>query len=408
MANKVPPIPFDYEGTTKSGSPVRGKINALSLNLAKAELKRQGIIVKKVKKHQEPLFAFLKKNKIKGADIAIFTRQISTMIAAGIPIVQSLDILARGQTNPQLGDLFNDLKQEIEAGAHFSDALAKHPQYFNGLFCNLVYAGEQSGSLDTMLERIAQYREKIESLKGKIKKALFYPIAVVLIAVVISAGMLIFIVPQFAAIFESFGADLPAPTQFVMMLSRGLQAYWYVFLGVIVAIFFAVKKAKDTSPDFAYKLDALILKIPVIGDILQKAIIARITRTLSTTFAAGMPLVEALGAVAGTSGNILFAQTMNKVKEEVSSGQQINLALKESPLFPPMVIQMIAVGEESGTLEYMLAKIADFYDEQVDNAVNSLSSLLEPIIMVVLGTIIGGLVIAMYLPIFKLGGVVSG
>ncbi|MAZ39364.1 MAG: type II secretion system protein F [Legionellales bacterium] len=399
---------FDWEGKTQSGAVVSGKMPATNANIVRAELRRQGIIAKKVKKHTEPLFSFLRKNKIQAADIAIFTRQLSTMIGAGIPIVQSLEILAQGQENEKFQILLNNIKQDVESGNRLSVALSKYPKYFNPLICNLIDAGEQSGSLDIMLDKIAAYREKIESLKGKIKKALFYPTAVIVIAALISSGMLIFIVPQFAEIFKSFGADLPAATLMVIKISEFMQSYWYVILGAIVAIFFAIKKGREKSTTFAYRLYKYFLKIVVIGPILKKAAIARITQTLSITFAAGMPLIEALQVVAGSAGNLLYTEALTRVKDDVTSGQSVHAAMHGEPLFPAMVIQMIAVGEESGTLEFMLSKIADFYNEQVDNAVNSLSSLLEPVIMVVLGVVIGGLVVAMYLPIFRLGGVVSG
>lgn len=407
MQKKSKKIIFKWVGINKSGAKVTGNLSANNINIVRAELRRQGITPSKVKKQSQPITLF-SNNKIKSIDIAVFTRQLSTMIAAGIPIVQALEILANGQTNPKFQSLLHSVKQDVEAGANLSDALAKNPLYFNKLFCNLVSAGEQSGSLDTMLDRIALYREKIESLKGKIKKALFYPIAVVVIALLISSGMLIFIVPQFAEIFKSFGADLPVATQTVIQISEWMQSYWYIFFAAIGLSIFSIKKGREKSPQFAYAFDKFLLKIPIIGKILQKAAIARITQTLSTTFAAGMPLVDALQVVSGSAGNLLFSEALDKIRNDVSSGQQIHISMKSSPLFPTMVIQMVAVGEESGSLEFMLAKIADFYDEQVDNAVNSLSSLLEPLIMVVLGVLIGGLVIAMYLPIFRLGGVVTG
>jgi len=407
MPKKSKNIIFQWEGTNKTGVKVTGSLSALNMNIVRAELRRQGVTPTKIKKQSQPIVLF-GGNKIKSVDIAIFTRQLSTMIGAGIPIVQALEILANGQTNPKFQELLNTIKQDVESGTNFSTSLGKHPQFFNALFCNLVDAGEQSGSLDIMLNRIATYREKIESLKGKIKKALFYPTAVVVIALLISSGMLIFIVPQFAEIFKSFGADLPVATQAVINLSEWMQSYWYIFFAAIAALIFGIKKGREKSPKFAYAFDKFLLKIPVIGAILQKAAIARVAQTLSTTFAAGMPLVDALQAVAGSAGNLLFTEALEKIKMDVSSGQQINVSMKASPLFPSMVVQMVSVGEESGSLEFMLAKIADFYDEQVDNAVNSLSSLLEPVIMVVLGVLIGGLVIAMYLPIFRLGGVVTG
>lgn len=407
MAKRKNPI-FNWEGTNKQGAKLTGKMSSSNASIVKAELIRQGITPKKIKKQTKPMFSFLRKSKIKAVDISIFTRQLATMIGAGIPIVQSLEILAHGQENEKMQELINSVRQNVESGTNLSTALAKHPAYFNELICNLVQAGEQSGSLDIMLDRIASYREKIETLRGKVKKALFYPTAVVVIALLISSGMLIFIVPQFAEIFKSFGAELPAPTQFVMKLSAWMQSYWYLFFAGIAGIIFGIKKARKKNPAFAYGFDKFLLKIVIIGPILKKAIIARMTRTLSTTFAAGMPLVDALQAVSGSAGNLLYTEAIKNIKNDVSSGQTIHVSMQTSPLFPAMVVQMIAIGEESGTLEFMLAKIADFYEEQVDNAVNSLSSLLEPMIMVILGVLIGGLVIAMYLPIFRLGGVVSG
>lgn len=348
-----------------------------------------------------------KQRNVKSIEITLLTRQLATIISAGIPIVQALEILITGQVKLSLQQVLKNIKHDIENGKSLSDALAKRPDYFNPLFCNIIRAGEQSGALDIMLSRLAQYREKMEFLTGKIKKALFYPVSVVVIALFICIGMLIFIVPQFEQIFKNFGAHLPAPTAFVIYLATEIKAYTFFLLAFVATLIFAFRRTKKRSPAFTYQVDAVILKIPILGKILQKAILARIIRTLATTFAAGMPLVDALFSVAKTAGNTCYQQEVEKLKEKVSRGQQIHMAMKDSTYFPPMVIQMVALGEKSGTLDAMLTKIADFYDEQVDNAVDSLSSLLEPAIMVVLGVMIGGLVIAMYLPIFKLGGVIS-
>ncbi|NNM60455.1 MAG: type II secretion system F family protein [Legionellales bacterium] len=376
--------------------------------IVKAELRRQGIFVSKIKKKSKPLFSFFHRKKIAAADIAIFTRQLSTMLGAGIPVVQSLDILERGQTNEQFKSLVNQLKVDIESGLTMSNALRKHPLYFNNLYCNLVAAGEQSGTLDSMLIRLATYREKIESMKDKVKKALFYPTAVIIIATLISAGLLIFVVPKFQSVFASFGAQLPGPTLLVIKMSNILQKYWWLIFGGIGLIIWQLIRLRQRSHKFAQFIDRMAFRLPILGNILHKSAIAGFARTLSTTFAAGLPLIDALQAVANASGSEIYTDAILKIRDEVSSGQTIHYAMANTNLFPNMVVQMITVGEESGSLELMLSKIADFYEEQVDNAVNGLSSLLEPIIMVVLGAMIGSLVIAMYLPIFRMGNVVSG
>lgn len=399
---------YIWQGKNKTGATISGEMNASSVTIVKAELRRQGILAGKIKKKSKPLFASLHQQKIKPLDIAIFTRQLSTMLSAGIPLVQALDILEHGQTNIAFKNLVGKIKTEVESGLALSNTLRKYPLYFNSLYCNLVAAGEQSGTLDEMLIRIAQYREKTESLKGKIKKALFYPAAVVLIAIFISAGLLIFVVPKFQSVFSSFGAQLPTPTLIVIHLSNILQKYWWLIFGSLGLAIWAIVRAQKRSPTFAKRLDGLALRLPIIGKILHKAAVARFSRTLSTTFAAGLPLIDALQAVSSAAGSEIYAQAILRIREEVAAGQTINKAMKNTNLFPSMVIQMIAVGEEAGSLEFMLSKVADFYEEQVDNAVNGLSSLLEPIIMVVLGTVIGTLVIAMYLPIFRMGNVMSG
>jgi len=396
---------FHYEGINKSGQKMVGDIEARSLAIAKADLRKQGIVTNKVSKKRKPLFD--KKNKkVTSADITIFSRQLATMIQSGIPLVQSFDIVAKGQSNKRMKDLLDGVKTDIETGLTLSESLVKHPQYFNDLFCNLVDAGEKSGTLDVMLDKVASYKEKIETIKKKIKKALTYPLAVVAVALIVTTGLLVFVVPQFESLFKGFGADLPAMTKAVVNMSKFMQAYWYYIFGILGATIYAFVYMKSHSLDFAQGIDKALLKMPIIGPILEKAAIARFTRTLSITFAAGLPLVEALKAVAGATGNIVFAKGTDRIKEEVSTGQQMNIAMENTHLFPNMVIQMVAIGEESGALEKMLGKVADFYEEEVDAAVDSLSSLLEPIIMSILGILVGGLVVAMYMPIFKLGAAV--
>jgi type IV pilus assembly protein PilC len=331
---------------------------------------------------------------------------MATMIQAGIPLIQAFDIVANGQTNNKMKELINDIKIEVESGSNLADALKKHPLFFNDLFCNLVDAGEKSGSLDVMLDKVATYMEKIETIKKKIKKALTYPMAVLAIAFLVTALLLIFVVPQFESLFQGFGADLPALTRGVISMSKIFEDYWYLIFGSVGGVIYAFNRAKKQSATFAQSIDRMMLKAPIIGSILEQASIARFTRTLSITFAAGLPLIEALKAVAGATGNIIYADATQIIGEEVSTGTQLNMAMKNTNLFPNMVIQMIAIGEESGKLEQMLSKVADVFEENVDNAVDALSSLLEPLIMSILGVLVGGLVIAMYLPIFKLGSVV--
>lgn len=398
-------ITFHYEGVNRSGQKMVGDLQSRSLALAKAELRKQGIVANKVAKKRKPFFD--KKNKkITAGDITVFSRQLATMIESGIPLVQSFDIVAKGQSNKRLKDLIDTIKSDVETGLTLSESLIKHPEHFNELFCNLVDAGEKSGSLDIMLDKVATYKEKIESIKKKIKKALTYPMAVLAVAFIVTAGLLIFVVPQFESLFKGFGADLPAMTKAVVEMSKFFQTYWYLIFGSLGAAIYSFIYAKKHSVDFAQRVDQAMLKFPVIGPILEKASIARFSRTLSITFAAGLPLVEALKSVAGATGNIIYSKATDKIRDEVSTGQQMNVAMDNTHLFPNMVIQMVAIGEESGALEKMLSKVADFYEEDVDNAVDSLSSLLEPIIMSILGILVGGLVIAMYLPIFKLGSAV--
>jgi len=397
---------FTWEGKNQKGQIISGTINARTFTLAKAELRQQGIVPLKVKRKAQPLFSMQLGGGIKSLEISVFTRQLSTMISAGIPIVQSLDILTKGTENSALNSLLITVKSDIESGISLSAAFAKHPRYFNSLFCNLIAAGEQSGQLEQMLDRISTYREKTESLRAKVKKALFYPMTVIVIALLITAGLLIFVVPQFEKIFANFGADLPVVTKFILSLSRAFSQYWYVIFGLIGIAIVAFTQALKKSKKFVAKFQEFLLNILIVGPILKKSAIARFARTLSITFAAGLPLVEALHSVAGATGNIVYERVTLQIREDVQTGQQIYQSMTKFDVFPAMVVQMIAIGEESGSLEFMLAKVADFYEEEVDNAVANLSSLLEPIIMVVLGIIIGGLVVALYMPIFKLGGII--
>ncbi|MGQ3892262.1 type II secretion system F family protein [Legionella sp. CNM-4043-24] len=395
---------FEWQGVNQSGEKINGVIEAASLVTAKVSLRKKGITVNKVIKKRTSLFS--KSKKIKSQDITSFSRQLATMLQAGLPLIQSFDIVAKGQKNESMQRLIEAVKKDVESGLTLGEALAKHPTCFNDLFCNLVDAGEKSGSLDIMLDKVATYKEKIETIKKKIKKALTYPTAVMVIAFLVTAGLLIFVVPQFEALFKGFGADLPALTRVVVDMSKVFQSYWYLIFGILGGLIYSFIYAKNHSPSFARKIDMAMLKSPVIGSILEKAAIARFSRTLSITFAAGLPLVEALQSVSGATGNIIYARATDSIREEVSNGLQMQQAMDNTKLFPNMVIQMVAIGEESGTLEKMLSKIADFYEEEVDNAVDALSSLIEPIIMSILGILVGGLVVAMYLPIFKLGSVV--
>ncbi|WP_133130466.1 type II secretion system F family protein [Legionella yabuuchiae] len=398
-------ISFNWEGVNQSGEKINGTIDAQSIAIAKVELRKQGVITRKIVKKRAPLFGKSSK-KIKAADITIFSRQMATMIEAGIPLVQAFDIVARGQANPRMKKLIEDIKTDVESGTTLAEAFKKYPQHFNDLFCNLVDAGEQSGALDTMLDKVATYKEKIETIKKKIKKALTYPMAIMVVAFVVTAGLLIFVVPQFESLFEGFGADLPAVTRGVITMSEFFQAYWYIIFGAVGLGVYGFIYSMKHSETFAHNIDRFLLKFPIIGPIIEKASIARFARTLSITFAAGLPLVDALKSVSGATGNYLFAKATENIREEVSSGQQLQVAMENTKMFPNMVVQMVAIGEESGALEQMLKKVADFYEEEVDNAVDSLSSLLEPLIMAILGVLVGGLVVAMYLPIFKLGTVV--
>ena len=400
-ANQV----YVYKGVDKKGKKIQGEISGSSPAIAKATLLKQGVRATNVRKKSKPLFGGGGK-KITPQDIAIFTRQMATMMKAGVPLVQSFDIVADGVDNPSLAKLIRAIREDVAAGGGFANALRKQPKYFDELFCNLVDSGEQSGALETMLHRIAIYKEKTEQLKAKIKKALTYPIAVVIVAIIVTGILLVKVVPQFADTFSSFGANLPAFTLFVLNLSNLAQAYWMHFILITGVSLFGFSKLKQSNKKFRNLLDRMLLKAPVVGKIIYEAIIARFARTLSTTFAAGVPLIDALTSVAGATGNSVFEDATLKIRDEVSTGTQLNVALRHSNVFPSMLIQMASIGEESGALDEMLDKVATFYEESVDNMVDNLTSLLEPIIMSVLGVLVGGLLIAMYLPIFQLGNVV--
>ncbi|MCG6867804.1 MAG: type II secretion system F family protein [Gammaproteobacteria bacterium] len=397
-------LTFVWEGTDRRGARLKGETHATNEMLAKADLRRQGINPIRVRKKPKPLFS--RKKRIVGKDIAIFARQLATMMQAGVPMVQAFDIVGRGHENPSMQNMIMGIKGDVEAGTSLAEALGRYPLQFDDLFRNLVQAGEQSGALDRLLEKIATYKEKTEVLKGKIKKALFYPTAVLVVAFIVSAILLIFVVPQFQELFQGFGADLPAFTQMVIGLSEVFQKWWWAIFGGIGLALYTLIELNRRSPAVHRAIDKASLRIPVVGDILRKSAIARFTRTMATMFAAGVPLVEAMDSVAGATGNAIYAEATLKMKDEVASGTQLQYAMRQTGLFPNMVVQMVAIGEESGSLDDMLTKVADFYEEEVDNLVDGLSSLLEPLIMAILGVIVGGLVIAMYLPIFKLGSVV--
>jgi type IV pilus assembly protein PilC len=398
---------FLWEGKDRQGRKAKGEIASTNPIVAKAELRRQGISATKVKKKSKSLFSS-GGSAVKPADVALFTRQLATMMRAGVPLVQSFEIVADGSDKPKVAELVRSIRNDVASGGNFASALRKHPLYFDDLFCNLVEAGEQSGSLETMLDRIATYKEKTESLKAKVKKAMTYPIAVVVVAVVVTGILLIKVVPQFEQVFAGFGAELPAFTQFVIGISEFVQAWWLAIIAIAIAsgaAFVAVRRRSKALRDI---IDRLALKVPIAGNIIEKSAVARFARTLSTTFAAGVPLVDALNSVAGATGNSVFVNATLKVRDDVSTGQQLNFSMKSTGVFPNMVIQMVGIGEEAGALDSMLDKAASYYEEQVDNLVDNLTALMEPMIMAVLGVLVGGLIIAMYLPIFQLGAVVGG
>lgn len=401
MATSVSQL-YVYKGLDKKGHKVEGEVSSTSPALAKALLIKQGIRAKNVRKKPKPLFGGGGK-PIKPMDIALFTRQMATMMKAGVPLVQSFDIVSGGSEKKSLSDLISKIREDVASGSGFAPSLAKHPKFFDELFCNLVDSGEQSGALETMLERIATYKEKTEQLKAKIKKAMTYPIAVMVVAIVVTGILLVKVVPQFAETFSSFGADLPAFTLFVLKLSEAAQAHWLKALLLGGVGIFVFSKAKEKSKAFRISLDRLSLRLPIVGVILYQSIIARYARTLSTTFAAGVPLIDALTSVAGATGNYVYEQAVFRIRDEVATGTQLNVAMANTKLFPPMIVQMTTIGEESGALDDMLDKAANYYEEQVDNLVDNLTTLLEPMIMSVLGVLVGGLMIAMYLPIFQIG-----
>lgn len=398
---------FAWEGTDKKGKRVKGETRTTNVAMARAELRKQGINPLKVKKKSPSIFS--KKGKaIQPKDIALFSRQLATMMSSGIPLVQSFDIVARGNENPRMQDLLLSIKNDIEGGTSLANSLKRQPLYFDDLFCNLVDAGEQAGILEDLLNKIATYKEKTESIKAKIKKALFYPIAVIVVMVIVVAIIMIFVIPQFEALFSGFGADLPAFTKLVVAMSKFTVAWWWAMLLGVIGTVFIIKNTHRRSRKFRQAIDKAMLKAPIFGGVLHKASIARFARTLSTMFAAGVPLVEALESVAGATGNVTYSDAVLRMREDVATGQSLQLSMKQQNIFPHMVIQMVAIGEESGALDDMLSKVADNYEEDVDNAVDAISSLMEPIIMSVLGVVVGGLVVAMYLPIFKMGSVVAG
>jgi len=392
---------FAWEGKDKAGKIMRGEVRATGEAVVNATLRRQGIVVSKVKKQKRG-----GGGRIGRKDIALFTRQLATMMKAGVPLLQSFDIVGKGAPNPAVGKLVYEIKTEVETGSSLAQAFRKYPLYFDNLFCNLVQAGEQAGILETLLDRLATYQEKILAIQSKIKSALFYPIAIIVVAFIITAVIMIFVIPAFKEVFSNFGADLPAPTLIVMGISDYFVTYWYLIFGIAIGGTIGFLEAWKRSLAVQIFMDRLMLKAPVFGDLVRKAVIARWTRTLSTMFAAGVPLVEALDSVGGASGNYVYATATKQIQQEVSTGTSLTVAMQNANVFPAMVLQMCSIGEETGALDSMLSKVADFYEAEVDDAVEALSSLMEPIIMVVLGTLIGGMVIAMYLPIFKMGQVV--
>ena len=401
-ASATKQITYVWEGKDKKGKVVKGEMRAMGESLVNATLRRQGITVTKVKKQS----AFANKGKITDKDITLFTRQLATMMKAGVPLLQAFDIVGKGHSNPAVAKLLGDIKADVETGSSLSASFRKYPLYFDALFCNLVGAGEQAGILDTLLDRLATYKEKIMAIKGKIKSALVYPISIIVVAFVITAVIMIFVIPAFKDLFSSFGADLPLPTLVVMQISDIFVTWWWAIFGSIGGALWFFFYTWKRSEKMQSSMDRLMLKLPIVGVIIEKATIARFSRTLSTMFSAGVPLVEALDSVAGASGNRVYYDATKRIQSEISTGTSLTVAMQNADVFPNMVLQMTAIGEESGALDSMLSKVADFYEGEVDDAVDALASLMEPIIMVVLGVLIGGLVIAMYLPIFKMGQVV--
>jgi len=401
VSKSVKEFVFEWEGKDRKGKQVRGEIRAASENIVQASLRRQGVLPTKIKKRSTR-----SGKAIKPKDIAIFTRQFATMMKAGVPLLQTFDIVGRGNPNPSVTKLLSDIRADVETGTSLSSAFRKYPKYFNALYCNLIEAGETAGILEALLDRLATYMEKTEAIKSKIKSALMYPIAVVVVAFVVVTIIMIFVIPAFKSVFSSFGADLPAPTLFVMALSEFFVSYWWLIFSVIVGGIYLFMQAWQRNEKMQMVMDRILLKVPVFGVLVEKSCVARWTRTLSTMFAAGVPLVEALDSVGGAAGNSVYLNATTNIQREVSTGTSLTTAMTNASVFPSMVLQMCAIGEESGTIDHMLGKAADFYEAEVDDMVAGLSSLLEPIIIVFLGTLIGGIVVAMYLPIFKLGQVV--
>ncbi len=392
---------FEWEGKDRNGKQVRGELRAGGENQVTAALRRQGIVASKVKKRRTS-----RGKSIKPKDIAIFTRQLATMMKAGVPLLQAFDIVGRGNPNPSVTKLLNDIRSDVETGTSLSAAFRKHPLYFNSLYCNLVEAGEAAGILEELLDRLAEYMEKTEGIKSKIKSALMYPISVIVVAFVVVAVIMIWVIPSFKQVFTSFGAELPAPTLMVMAMSEFFVEYWWLIFGLLFGGGYFFLQAWRRSEKVQAFMDRILLKLPIFGTLVEKSVVARWTRTLSTMFAAGVPLVEALDSVGGASGNMVYAKATDRIQQEVSTGTSLTNAMTNVQLFPSMVLQMCAIGEESGSIDHMLGKAADFYEAEVDDMVAGLSSLMEPIIIVILGTIIGGIVVSMYLPIFQLGQVV--
>jgi type IV pilus assembly protein PilC len=392
---------FQWEGRDKNGRVVKGEMRAGGESVVAASLRRRGVMVSKIKKQ-----SFSRGRKITNKDLALFTRQLSTMLRAGVPLMQSFDIVGRGHANPSMARLMNDIRMDIETGTSLNQAFRKYPIYFDALFCNLVAAGEQAGILETLLDRLAMYQEKTLALKGKIKKALFYPVSIIMVAILVTVVIMIFVIPSFKSVFTSFGADLPAPTLLVIAMSDFFVKYWYILFGIAFGGFYFLIQAWRRSPKVQAIVDRSLLKLPVLGAMLEKASIARWSRTLATTFAAGVPLVEALDSVGPASGNYVYKEATKSVQTEVNVGTSLAQAMQNTGVFPTMAVQMTQIGEESGSLDSMLSKVADYYEREVDETVDALASLMEPMIMVILGTVIGGIVIAIYLPIFKLGQVV--
>ena len=397
---------FTWVGLDKRGIKIKGESVSKNANLVKADLRKQGINPQVVKAKAKPLFGSSGK-KITGRDIAVFSRQLATMMAAGVPMVQGFEIVSGGQSNQRMKDLLTNIKTDIEGGSALHEALGKYPVQFDELFVNLVKAGESAGVLDTVLDTIATYKENIENIKGKIKKAMFYPAAVLAVAVIVASILLIFVIPQFEQVFQNFGADLPAFTQMLVEMSRFMVSYWWMVLGIFIAVVVGIIFLYKRSTKFAHFIGRMMLKIPIIGEILRQSAIARYARTLGVTFKAGVPLVEALDSVSNATGSVVYNDAVKRIREDVAVGHQLQLAMKQTGLFPNMVTQMVAIGEEAGALDAMLFKIAEFYETEVNNAVDALSSLLEPLIMVIIGVVVGGMVVGMYLPIFKLGAVVG-